>query len=240
MSTFNTTKYTIWYYSIIDAAKARNPINDYTETHHIIPRSIGGSNDTSNLVKLTAREHFICHLLLTKMTNGQIQHKMAFALNSFRRASSNQQRILTSKQYELVRKIVSQARSESLKGNTYSKGIKRGPVSEETKEKIRSALKGKPLSDSTKKKLSAALTGKPKSEVTKAKMRKPKTKEHAENIRIARTGTTLSSDTKAKISASRKGKSYTKSQCPYCLRFLDPGNFKKNHGEKCKLKLPNS
>ena len=37
------------------------------EEHHIIPRCLGGSDDKSNLVKLTAKEHFICHLLLTKI-----------------------------------------------------------------------------------------------------------------------------------------------------------------------------
>lgn len=44
-----------------------NSITDgYTECHHILPKSLGGSNDKSNLINLTAREHFICHLLLTK------------------------------------------------------------------------------------------------------------------------------------------------------------------------------
>ena len=39
----------------------------YTESHHIIPRCLGGGNETSNLVLLTAREHFIAHRLLSKM-----------------------------------------------------------------------------------------------------------------------------------------------------------------------------
>lgn len=37
------------------------------EIHHILPRSMGGSNDKSNLVKLTYREHFFAHLLLYKI-----------------------------------------------------------------------------------------------------------------------------------------------------------------------------
>lgn len=36
------------------------------ERHHIIPKSIGGTNDTSNIAILTYREHFIAHWLLTK------------------------------------------------------------------------------------------------------------------------------------------------------------------------------
>lgn len=47
--------------------KAKNRIVDknvYTEAHHIIPRSEGGSNEDENLVKLYPREHFIAHWLL--------------------------------------------------------------------------------------------------------------------------------------------------------------------------------
>lgn len=73
-------KYTKWYYSIIDRAFGRVlPTNIYTEKHHIIPSSLGGSNDKSNLVTLTAKEHFICHLLLTKMLTGSSKALMEFA-----------------------------------------------------------------------------------------------------------------------------------------------------------------
>ena len=48
----------------------------YYEKHHIIPKSIGGTNDISNLVYLTAREHFIAHWLLFKIyeTSSNIKH----------------------------------------------------------------------------------------------------------------------------------------------------------------------
>lgn len=41
--------------------------SNYYENHHIIPRSLNGSNSSENLVLLTAREHFICHWLLVKI-----------------------------------------------------------------------------------------------------------------------------------------------------------------------------
>jgi hypothetical protein len=72
-------KYTRWYYNIILGAQTRT-ISGYTEKHHIIPRSLGGSNAKDNLVALTAREHFICHLLLTRMTHGQNKNKMISAV----------------------------------------------------------------------------------------------------------------------------------------------------------------
>lgn len=37
------------------------------EKHHIIPSSLGGSNDIDNLVLLTPKEHFIAHFLLLKI-----------------------------------------------------------------------------------------------------------------------------------------------------------------------------
>lgn len=37
------------------------------ETHHIVPKCMGGSNDKENLVNLTAREHFVAHKLLYKI-----------------------------------------------------------------------------------------------------------------------------------------------------------------------------
>ena len=52
--------------NIIDQAKNRVPIG-YTENHHIIPKCIGGCNSKSNLVRLTAKEHFIIHKLLVEI-----------------------------------------------------------------------------------------------------------------------------------------------------------------------------
>ena len=39
----------------------------YTETHHIIPRCMSGNDDKNNLIELTAREHYIAHLILYKI-----------------------------------------------------------------------------------------------------------------------------------------------------------------------------
>lgn len=62
-------KYEKWYSGIIENARNRKT-DEYTEIHHILPRSLGGNNDPTNLVDLTAREHFMCHWLLTKMHTG--------------------------------------------------------------------------------------------------------------------------------------------------------------------------
>ena len=67
-------------YNKIIKNRLENPLETYTEKHHIIPKSLGGNNKKTNFVKLSAREHYICHLLLTKIYNTGIDHdKMIYA-----------------------------------------------------------------------------------------------------------------------------------------------------------------
>lgn len=54
-------------YNNIINYRLENEYVGYTERHHILPKCLGGTNDKENLVNLSAREHFICHLLLTKI-----------------------------------------------------------------------------------------------------------------------------------------------------------------------------
>ena len=62
-------KYTKWYFSIIENAKTRvYSKEEYVENHHIIPKSLGGLRTKENMVTLSAREHFICHMLLIRMS----------------------------------------------------------------------------------------------------------------------------------------------------------------------------
>ena len=66
----NHMDYLCIYKNIIEKARTleqqRIKEQIYTEEHHIVPRCMGGTNVSSNLVNLTPREHFICHWLLFK------------------------------------------------------------------------------------------------------------------------------------------------------------------------------
>lgn len=73
-------KYQRWYDALMDRARAREIPACYTEQHHIVPRSIGGTDLPVNLVRLTYREHFIAHWLLTKFSVGANLRKMQRAL----------------------------------------------------------------------------------------------------------------------------------------------------------------
>lgn len=112
---FIQNKYYIYYYNIIHLAKSRiNLTSTYFEKHHIIPKSLGGSNLKENSVMLSAREHFICHLLLVKITSGDNKRKMSFALNMMLAKNKNQCRKvkLTSRIYEMIKKSFSNSMKE--------------------------------------------------------------------------------------------------------------------------------
>ena len=66
-----------------------NKVDGYVENHHIIPRSEGGPDNNDNIVALTAREHYICHLLLAKIYN---DYKMLSAVVFMQCKSPSQKR----------------------------------------------------------------------------------------------------------------------------------------------------
>lgn len=120
---FLTNKYTRCYYSIVTSAAQEKRVKAagaiYYEKHHIIPKSIGGTNEDANLVFLTAREHYICHMLLTKMTSGASRRKMCYAfwgLNN--QASKYQARYSSSKLYAYSKKIMQESLSLERAGKT--------------------------------------------------------------------------------------------------------------------------
>ena len=83
---FLDNKYTKLYYQIIDRSKKRNHTKqkfDGYQTHHIIPRCFGGTDDPHNLVVLSYKEHRICHRLLINMTERDSKYRMMYAYKLF-------------------------------------------------------------------------------------------------------------------------------------------------------------
>jgi hypothetical protein len=56
--------------------------NGYIEEHHIVPRSLGGTDKKSNLVALTAEDHLFAHALLAKIHGGKLWIAFFLMLNS--------------------------------------------------------------------------------------------------------------------------------------------------------------
>jgi hypothetical protein len=105
------------YDSIIENRKTQTVKEEYSETHHIIPKSIGGSNNFNNLVILTGREHFICHLLLVKIyKNTPNYYKMVKAFFMMQTESKNQHRYITSRKYHKLQEDYSKFQSDSVVG----------------------------------------------------------------------------------------------------------------------------
>jgi hypothetical protein len=69
----------------------RSTATCYVEFHHVIPKCIGGDDSIGNVVCLTAREHFIAHLLLMKIY--PTESKLAFAAHMLTRGSNKHDRV---------------------------------------------------------------------------------------------------------------------------------------------------
>jgi hypothetical protein len=206
---FIQNKYTTWYNNIINNAKDR-PVKGYTENHHIIPKCLGGTDDKSNLVRLTGKEHFICHLLLTKMTKGVGRHKLihaAWAMTVYKGEMHERYKV-TSTLYEALKIKNAKIYRDKQTGKVgRNKGHKH--MTPEWKEKLRQANLGKKRSKESIEKQRKTMTGKKRpagvgkaisagqkgrsnhwlkgkklSEETRAKMSAARTKYHADKKKI--------------------------------------------------------
>lgn len=184
-------KYHKWYYSIIEAAKLRSELPSYYESHHIIPQSLGGSNEPVNLVNLTAREHFICHYLLTKFTAGQNYYKMVYACNGMRRSRDYQDRYVNSRLYEANKRQAAKIQSDKFLGKKLSK---------EHRAKISRGLEGRVDSPKTIEKRRVATTGLKRTSEQKQRMSK------AQKVYAATLTAEQKVERSAKLSKSLKGK----------------------------------
>lgn len=101
------------YRAIIENARKRekeHPLDPEfvcIERHHVKPKCLGGSASKRNIVQLTGREHFICHWLLYRIYKHE---KLACAFAMMARSSGNQERRITSKEYEYIRLALSKSK----------------------------------------------------------------------------------------------------------------------------------
>jgi len=180
---------------IIDRAKSRTlPKDIYTESHHILPRCMHGSNDKSNLVDLTAREHYIIHWLLYKIYRnpalGTAWHALCMASNSTklrytshtfayaRKANAEYQRILN------IGKVLPPTHPFKQKGRVpYNKG--------------KSGLFVHPNKGGT-------ISNQQKSDISNMLKEKWKDPEYRQMMHLARQGRVTSAQTKKKLSDAGK------------------------------------
>ena len=200
------------YDAIIKKSKLspREKGTEYFERHHITPRCLGGSDDTTNLALLTAKEHFICHHLLTKIhpTSSKLHNAFWMMLIC---ASPNQHRHKTTgKAYQVAKQIQAQIRSELWKTNNPNTNRSNAGVNN-------------PMYGSCRTGKDNPFFGKKHSDETKAKIgEKNSTK-------------IWSTEEKEKLSDSWKNRPII--ICPHCGKeSIHAANMRRYHFDKCKLK----
>jgi hypothetical protein len=126
-------------YDNLILSRGKEPLrkDEYYEQHHIIPKCLGGSDDKQNLIFLTYREHFIAHLLLTKIYP---DHRgINYAILCMLRKHKHQ-RVITSKVYETIKKnfskfkklyctIQNPGKSENSRNSARKRMTERNPIS---------------------------------------------------------------------------------------------------------------
>lgn len=141
------------YNEFISNRLSKQNIDGYSELHHIIPKSFGGTDESNNLIRLTASDHLFAHALLARIYKGKMIWALHRMLNCNKRYTNRNDRL----HYNFMR--------SNLK------------ISNETKDKMCRAQSGenngfykKSHSDKAKKKMSRSHKG------------KTLTKEHRDNI----------------------------------------------------------
>ena len=244
-------KYNNWYNQIID--RARNRVLDgYSESHHIIPESLGGPDTAENLAKLTAREHFICHWLLVKITVGEDRYKMINALRMMRAEKQGQKRYktkITARVYATLKEEYSVLQSQRVSGENNPMWGK--TQSDKAKALISQKNTGKKLTEKQIEKQKAAQTGRkraPFSDEWRSNMSKSKQGENnnrygvevldstRQKIREKALGRKQSDETVQKKADAIRGSKREKKLCPHCNQQIAVNTYPRFHGDKCKLK----
>lgn len=179
---FIKNKYSTWYFQIIENAKSRQIQPTKFEKHHITPRSLGGANNKDNLVNLSLREHYVCHLLLTKMCVYKSPEWCKMVLGLKLMSQTREGLKVNSRIFAHIRKLTSIVSStmvrtpESNKKRSIALVGRESPTkglvwSNASRRKLSKSKTGKKLSDETKEKLRQQNLGKSHSNETKEKLR---------------------------------------------------------------------
>lgn len=106
-------------YNNIINRRRQEVFSGYTEKHHILPRSLGGTDTAENLIDLSAREHFLCHYLLVKMQKPDTisYYKMLNAFIMMKAESTGQKRYINNRIYEKLKIQYSKIKSFEQSGS---------------------------------------------------------------------------------------------------------------------------
>lgn len=110
----------------------------FYEKHHILPKCLGGNNEPDNLVLLTAKEHYICHKLLTYIYKGNKKIANAYCRMTWDKSG---RRNISARDYAYARELKA---SIPISEETKQKMKKpKGPMSEQHRLNVGKAAKGR-------------------------------------------------------------------------------------------------
>ena len=178
----------------------------YFEAHHITPKWLGGSNQKDNLVLLTAKEHYLAHLLLWKhyrdRPSALAYHRMCKSNNQ------KQQRITNGRHFEAARIAFVETQS----GDKNWIRINGSPCKGKP-----SPLKGRKMpkphlfgNNNPSKRLEVRAL------ISKKLAGKKQSIQHVEKLVFIY-------------------KAKPKTECPYCSKSYDYRNYARWHGNNCKV-----
>lgn len=171
----------------------------YFEKHHIVPRSLGGGDEKSNIIRLTPEDHLFAHLLLAKVYGGGMWHAVnAMLMQSHKRAVGGKYSQVRRRIYAKAKIEFSAAHSAKMRGRFLGEshpmfGV---PCSELAKQKTRErhAAGLNPMnSQEARDKVSKALRG------------RARTEDHCKKISLAKIGVKDSEETRRRKSEGHKG-----------------------------------
>ncbi len=171
------------YELFIESRRFIAHVDTYVESHHVLPRSLGGSDSPENIIDLTAEDHLFAHILLAKIYGGKMWCALNFMLSSGR-YQGRRSRIT----YAVARKN----HAASITGDKNPFFGKKH--TEETKRIIRQKRADQVISPESRKKQGDSMRGRKRS------------KEAREKTSISLRGKSLSPERKAKISKSASGR----------------------------------
>ena len=105
---------------------------EYTERHHVVPKSLGGTNESDNIIRLTAGDHFFAHLCLAK-SYGEGQWAGVFAMAHLHSSKHRKKKLaaISKRRFvQLARVNTGKANAKRLKGKPYREDSSRCEVLE--------------------------------------------------------------------------------------------------------------
>jgi hypothetical protein len=206
------------YYEFILDRRLREEAVVGGARHHIVPRSLGGTNEETNIIRLTHEDHLFAHLLLAQFGGSKMAHAAHMMLTRTGVVRGREARA----RYGWVKRAHAAAVSKMMAGRDVSPetrakiaeynrthtGWKHSP---ETRQKMSAAKIGWRMPPEIVEKIAAKNRGRKLSDEHRAKISarhkgRKRPPELVEKTAASRRGQKASEETRAKLSASHKGK----------------------------------